>query len=65
MNKLSSKQLASSVPLYEDEEGEMVSGELWKTLMKLFDHQSYHRGQIGVFLDRMGVESDSYSAGWN
>ncbi len=64
MDKLTPEYLSSSVPLYQNAEGETVSGELWKTLLKLFDHQTYHRGEIAVFLDRMGIENDTYSAGW-
>ena len=64
VDQLSPEQFSSNVPLYQNEAGETVSGELWKTLLPLFDHQTYHRGQISAFLDRMGVENDSYTSGW-
>ncbi len=64
IDQLSPEQFVSNVPLYRDEDGQTISGELWKTILKLFDHQTYHRGQISAFLDRIGIENDSFSAGW-
>jgi uncharacterized damage-inducible protein DinB len=36
--------------------GEMYSYPVWRSLLHVANHQSYHRGQVTMFLRQLGVE---------
>ncbi len=42
---------------YKNMAGEEFTQPLWEILVHLFDHQSYHRGQIVTMLRQVGVTS--------
>jgi uncharacterized damage-inducible protein DinB len=48
-----------------DENGNQIEEFLWKSLLKAFNHQTHHRGQITAFLDQMKIENDISFVSWS
>jgi uncharacterized damage-inducible protein DinB len=60
VSELDDASLAAAVS-YKNYKGESESHELWKVILRWFNHGSHHRGSISAQLDALGVEND-YSA---
>ena len=48
-----------------DSSGMAIQEDLWRCLLKAFNHQTHHRGQITAFLDQMKIENDISSIAWD
>jgi uncharacterized damage-inducible protein DinB len=57
MNELQNDDLNKTI-VRMNRNGSKMEKILWKSIVHMFNHDTHHRGQISVILDKMNVEND-------